>query len=59
MADELAIETLTVTLSERDKRKLRMAAATRGVSMRAIVRELIRDLPGGRVLRGTRDAGCK
>jgi hypothetical protein len=45
MVGEVALEGFFVTLSEADKRKLRDAAALRGVSMRGVVRELIREMP--------------
>lgn len=45
MVTEVPSETLSVTISKRDKRKLRIAAAVRGVSMRSVVRELIREMP--------------
>lgn len=45
MVTEVPTETLIITLSEADKRKLRVAAALRGVSMRQIVREWIQTMP--------------
>ena len=40
---EPEVEVLTVTLSEHDKRSLKVLAATEGRTMRDIVRGLIRD----------------
>ena len=37
------VEVLTVTLTQRDKRALKVLAATEGRTMRDIVRRLIRD----------------
>jgi hypothetical protein len=40
---EPEVETLTVTLTEREKRDLKILAATQGTTMRDIVRGLIRE----------------
>jgi hypothetical protein len=42
---EVLSEELTVTLSDAEKRKLRLTAAVRGTSMRTVVRGLIQGLP--------------
>ncbi len=52
MGVEEASEMLTVNLSERDKDKLRIVAALRGVRMRAVVRELIAALPAPQIRNG-------
>jgi hypothetical protein len=48
---EPEVETLTVTLTERDKRDLKVLAAVRGETMRGIVRGLIRDAVAGTEVR--------
>jgi hypothetical protein len=48
MSQDAETELLTITLSEQDKRTIRIEAAARGVSMRSIIREWIRALPSNR-----------
>jgi hypothetical protein len=50
MEGSVASEMLTVTLSEAEKRKLRIVAACEGTSMRELVRGWIRTLPAGPVV---------